>query len=436
MILKAKERGDGRQLGFYLLKTDTNEHVQVHDLRGFVADDLPSALHEIDLISRGTKAQKYLFSMSLNPPQDQYVRTETFEAAIEAIETKLGLTGQPRVIVFHEKDGRRHAHAVWSRIDAAKMRAINLAHYKLKLRDVARELFLENGWQMPRGFVNSKERDPLNYTLAEWQQAKRAGVDPKALKALFQECWAASDSGKAFASALKSRGYTLARGDRRGVVAVDYRGEVYGVARCVGVKVKAIRARIDEGALPSVEEAKAEHVSRMTAMVQVHVSEIEGRQKEQTASLAQRLHDIRMRQRQARDDLRKVQEARQAAETKERSELFRRGVRGLWDRLTGKHSTIRRQNERETTLGWQRDQAETDALIFRQRDERQLMHGQIRQVRQTHAEQVVELHRDIAGFRQSEPREPSALKEIFQRREANHERPRRRKRNRGPEFER
>jgi hypothetical protein len=29
------------------------------------------------------------------------------------------LNGQPRVIVFHEKNGRRHAHCVWSRISTS-----------------------------------------------------------------------------------------------------------------------------------------------------------------------------------------------------------------------------------------------------------------------------------------------------------------------------
>lgn len=122
---------------------------------------------------------------------------DAFEAAIDRIEERLGLAGQPRAIVFHEKDGRRHAHAVWSRIDAGAMKAINLPFYKSRLRDVARELYLEHGWQLPRGLVNSQERDLANFTLEEWQQAKRVGHDPKALKQLFQECWASADSGKA-----------------------------------------------------------------------------------------------------------------------------------------------------------------------------------------------------------------------------------------------
>lgn len=77
------------------------------------------------------------------------------------------------MIVFHEKEGRRHAHAVWSRIDPETMTAKPLPFFKTKLREISKQLYLENGWQMPRGFVDSQRRDPRNFTLAEWQQAKR-----------------------------------------------------------------------------------------------------------------------------------------------------------------------------------------------------------------------------------------------------------------------
>lgn len=414
MILKAKERGDGRQLGLYLLR-DTNEHVEVHELRGFVSDDLPSALQEIDAISRGTRAKNSFFSMSLNPPPNEHVSVDVFEAAIETIEQKLGLDGQPRAIVFHEKDGRRHAHAVWSRIDTEKMKAINLSHYKVKLRDVSREIILEQGWQMLPGLVNSKERDPANFTREEWEQAKRTGHDPKALKRMFQECWAASDSRKAFASALQARGYTLARGDRRGHVAVDYRGEVYAIARYASVKTKQVRGRLgDEKDLPSVEQAKSAIASRMTDMLKRHVADIEAQYKTQSASLAFRRNEVVQRQRDERAKLKQSQEERVAREDAERAGRLRHGFRGLWDRLTGKYAKVRRQNEVETLQSQQRDRIEKERLIQRQLDERRTPHQQIKWERQAHAKQVEGLHRDIASYIQMGKELPN-LREDFQR---------------------
>ena len=137
MILKASQRGGSRQLAVHLLKTEENEHVEVHEVRGFISQDLKSALHEAYAVSRGTRCTQFLFSVSLSPPETESVPVPVFEAAIEAIEQKTGLSGQPRAIVFHEKEGRRHAHCVWSRIDSEAMKAINLPFFKLKLRDIS-----------------------------------------------------------------------------------------------------------------------------------------------------------------------------------------------------------------------------------------------------------------------------------------------------------
>lgn len=436
MILKGSQRGGGRQLAIHLLNAGENEHVHVHELRGFTSDDLEGAFKEAYAVSRGTRCRQFLFSLSLNPPPDAKVSTQEFQAAIEAAEGRLGLSGQPRAIVFHEKDGRRHSHAVWSRINTDKMRAVNMDFFKRKLCGLSRELYLEHGWHMPPGFVNSKERDPANYALAEWQQAKRAGHDPKALKGMFQELWASSDSGKAFTAALKSRGYILAKGDRRGHVAVDYKGEVYAVARYTGQKTKDVRARLgDENALPSVEEAKAEHASRMTDMLRRHIRETEEKRKRETEKLALRRKEIIQRQRSQRDQLNKTQETRLATETRERTQRFSRGFRGLWDRITGKHAKIKKQNEQEALLALQRDKLERDKLIFRQIEERQFLHRQIKQARNTHAEQVKELHRDIAGFERGPVKNPPDLKRDFREAQGPQERGLRRGEDRGREPE-
>ena len=167
MILKGSQRSGGRQLAAHLLKTEDNEHVEVHELRGFMSDDLPSAFNEIHAVSKGTRAKQPFFSLSLSPPPQERVPIEVFETAIEQIEQKLGLDDQPRAIVFHEKEGRRHAHVVWSRIDTDEMKAINLPFYKMKLKDVSRELYLEYGWKIPPGIIDREDRNPLNFSREE-----------------------------------------------------------------------------------------------------------------------------------------------------------------------------------------------------------------------------------------------------------------------------
>ena len=190
MILEGNERGYGAELARHLMNAWDNEHVTLHSIEGFVADDLAGAFAEAEAISAATQCQNYLYSLSLNPPKGASVPVEQFEKVIAEVEAALGLTGQPKAIVFHEKLGRRHAHCVWSRIDAAKMKAINLPNTKRKLMAISHDLYIEHGWTMPDGFKDWRKRDPLNYSRAEAGQAKRTGQDPAVLKAMFARCWA------------------------------------------------------------------------------------------------------------------------------------------------------------------------------------------------------------------------------------------------------
>lgn len=222
MILKGSQRGNAAKLARHLMNIRDNEHVELHELRGFVSDEkLLDALLEAQAVAKGTRYQQHLFSLSLNPPEGERVDVASFEAAIEMVEQRLGLDGHPRAIVFHEKEGRRHAHAVWSRIDSETMTAKNLPFFKRRLMEVSKELYLQHGWDMPKGMVDQALRNPLNFTRAEWQQAKRAMADPRLVKAMFKQAWQSSDNAETLKAALEEKGFFLARGDRRGVVALD-----------------------------------------------------------------------------------------------------------------------------------------------------------------------------------------------------------------------
>jgi len=234
MILYASQRANAAELAKHLLNTKENDHVTVHEIRGFVSDDLAEALREAHAISRGTRCRQFLFSVSLNPPECADVPIEDFEAAIEEIERKLSLIGQPRIIVFHEKKGRRHCHVVWSRIDAAKLVAINMAHFKRKLMEVAHGLFLRHGWKLPKGMQKHEKRSPWHLTREEYRQAVRLAEDPQTLKAMLKGAWEQSDTKETFLRALEERGFLLAKGDRRGYVVLDVTG---------GVHIKAIEEK-------------------------------------------------------------------------------------------------------------------------------------------------------------------------------------------------
>lgn len=227
MIIIASQRGGAARLAAHLLNDRENDHVELYEVSGFMAETLPDALQEVRAQSMGTRCNQYLFSVSLNPPEVEKVGTDVFERTIDRIGERLNLQDQPRVIVFHEKAGRRHAHCVWSRIDTREMKAVNLPFYKSRLMEISREIHLEQGWKLPAGLIERSQRNPLNFTRAQWEQAKRLDDDPRLIKAALQNCWSGSDNKQAFQNALEQHGYYLAKGDQRGFVAVDWRGEVF-----------------------------------------------------------------------------------------------------------------------------------------------------------------------------------------------------------------
>lgn len=366
MIFVGNVRGNGQNLARHLMSSE-NEHVTVHEVSGFVGDDLSGAFKEAEATARGTRCQKYLYSLSLNPPVTENVQTEVFLEAIARVEDRLGLVGQPRAVVFHEKDDRRHCHVVWSRIDSGEMKAIPVSFPKLKLMELSKELYLEHGWDMPEGFLRPRFRDPKNFTLAEWQQAKRIGEDARELKAIFQSCWRQSDDTKSLANSLQQHGLVLAKGERRSFVATDINGEVYAIAKWCGVKTKEVRARLgDTEKLPTIAEAQRQIADKVLPAVQrleqreaAKLNQLTGQQEKLLWKLADKHAD-------ERKALSVRQEARTIKELAMRQERFNTGLRGLFDRITGAYSKLKRQNELETFEAFKRDQKERDALIFRQ----------------------------------------------------------------------
>lgn len=369
---------------------------------------------EADAISRGTRCKNFLFSLSLNPPEKESVSIEIFEAAVEMAEQRLGLDGHPRAIVFHEKEGRRHAHAVWSRIDAETMTARNLPFYKQRLTELSRELYLEHSWEMPRGLLDRALRNPLNFSREEWQQAKRAQIDPRLLKAGFQDAWKRSDNAEALQAALQEKGYFLARGDRRGVVALDWRGEAYALSRYCGVKTKEVAARLADAAnLPSVTERQLWIAQRMEGKLASWAREEAARHEKQALAVKFQREQLVQRQRGQRRELDWMQHQRQDSEARERAARVPKGIRGLWGWVTGQNHKIRLQNELDAQRAQDRDRNEREAMIQKQLAERRVLQGRIKVARAQQHEAMQEITRDVAHYArlgQDAPDKPPASK--------------------------
>ena len=443
MILLGGQRGGGADLARHLMK-DENERVVVHEIRGFVSGDLEGAFQESYAISRGTRCKQHLYSLSLNPPKEADPTPGLLVDAVNRAEKRLGLSGQPRAIVFHEKRGmdgqvRRHAHAVWCRIDTERMRAVQMSYDRPKLQSLGRELYIEHGWTMPRGFARSKETNPRNYSLAEWQQAKRTKKHPGELKGMFQDCWAISDSQTSFASALKEHGYVLALGDRRGVVAVDHQGEAYSIRQYVGIPPKRVCERIaDMDTLP--DRANAHHEA--AKIVTDRLQELQAAESRAAMVNLRRLaKERRRRQLAQRDYARRMQEQQKTRQHKEEQQMQARiktGWRGLIERITGKRSRILSENRAAAEAARQRDIAERAALAALQRSARQDILTRAKTEKAARRAALRELGEDVRRIETPKPPPPDPAREkdraaYVKKQRPRAERPRRRSRSRnGP----
>ena len=360
MILEGNARAHGQELARHLMNARDNDHVTLHTLDGFMAHDLAGAFEETEAISQATQCEKYLFSLSLNPPPGASVSVEQFEAVIAKAERDLGLADQPKAVVFHEKNGRRHAHVVWSRIDTDRMKAIQLPHFKRKLMAISRAQYIKHGWDIPAGFQDAERRDPDRFTNAEAGQAKRAERPVAELKAMFRGCWEGSDSQNSFAAALAARGFALARGDRRGIVAVDGTGSVWSLSRWSGVKTRDLKRKVSEpDRLPDVAQA--------TLLAQGFDPYEAPKKSAADKDRERRLVEMVKRQRQERTALLAAQKKREADRLKETP----KGLRAAFLKMTGRYQAFVDRCAQETVRAKAADQAARQSLIDRHLAERQ-----------------------------------------------------------------
>lgn len=323
MILKGSQRGHGDDLATHLMNALDNERVEIAEIYGAVADDLHGAFAEFAAVASGTRATKYLYSLSINPSAP-LTREQYFEA-IAAIEDRLGLTGQPRAIVFHvkpDKHGvpREHCHVVWSRIDIEKMRAIHMAHDHRRLCDLSCELAHKYGLDLPPGLKawekkQAFKKDRLEPTLAENAYTEKTGIDPEQRREDITATYEQSDSAAAFRAALEQKGYMLARGDRRGFVVVDKFGQVHSLSRYVkghtAKQIKAKLAPLTPEQLPTADQAKEQMRQRSQAAKDAETDRL---REQRRAALEKRFAENQVRRRAELAGVEQALLVRQASE--------------------------------------------------------------------------------------------------------------------------
>ena len=294
MVIKGGARAEADKLAAHLLRVDTNERIDVRELLGVCAPDLTAALLEMEAIASAARSRRPFYHASINTAPGELMNDAQKARTIDRLEQELGLTGQPRVVVEHVKEGREHLHVAWSRIDGETLCAIPDSHNFRRHEIVARELEREFAHARVQGAHHEREgveRPDRRALHAEMMQAERSAMTPEQAKEQLRGLWRSADNGQAFAAALERAGWILAQGDRRGFVALDPAGEVRAVNKDItglsAAKVRERLADLDADRLPSVDEARGR--IREREPVQVPALEVRQAGAEQAPQTSQQL---------------------------------------------------------------------------------------------------------------------------------------------------
>lgn len=240
MILKGTaidNRTQAVNLAKHLLKANDNEVCEVVDIDGHARpDDLRAALEDMYDMVGLTNGKTGLFMVSINPEAAEVMQEGDYERSIKRLEETFKLEGLPKAVVRHYKEGREHYHVVWqtTNTDSQKIQA-ELYRYKVKCKNVARELELEFGHKQV-----SNEKSGNAYDEKERAQAKTSSrvLKPDDRKKLVQELYGKAKDSAQFEQSIRDEGYKLAKG-KVGYCLVDAEsGQVYNLEKELGKKVK------------------------------------------------------------------------------------------------------------------------------------------------------------------------------------------------------
>ena len=185
---------------------------------------------------------------------------------------------------------------------------------------------------------------------------------------------------------MKHNALYLARGDKRGFVVVDPSGEALSLTRYTGLKSKDLKARLgDPEKLPTMHQARSMLRDKMMTAVPPKLGNaMRDRHRQELRPLLDEHRRMKEAHRQQRQTLDGNQTRRTRQEEQARAQRLRKGVMGLWDRLSGKRGKVSEWNAREMQAGKARDRAERQTLIETQMQERGELQGRFMKLRDDH----------------------------------------------------
>lgn len=268
MVIRGRTRGNGSQLGSYLLTMAENEDIKILEVDGMenaTEVQLRQTLFSMSITSELTKGDKGLYHAQINPAYGDDKDMDWTKAA-DMLGKELGLENQRRVIVLHEKKGRTHAHVAWERYDHEKGILVSDSFSRLA-QDRARK-------EMEIVFEHKRTPD-------------RNPHRPE-MKEHLSKLWDEAKTGKDFVKEADKAGYTVANGlQRRPFMVIDEHGRSFDLVRQLkDARTKDVREKLKGEKLLSEKDAlvkaKARKSEKSFDNIQERASDKIDQQQEQT----------------------------------------------------------------------------------------------------------------------------------------------------------
>lgn len=237
MVIRGKSRGNGRQLGNYLLARRDNDQVpEILEMSGFADKDpiaaLMNAERDLSLVSQSGKP----FYQGILNPRKHEAAVMTDDEWIQAVniqEKWLKYEGLPRLIVKHVKDGREHVHVTWLRYD----------HVSSRLRPDSYNYYKQNSARAEIEATFNHKRTP----------ARRDKNREPDHKQRLTELWLQAGDAAGFVALAQSAGYEIGKGlDSRPYRVITPEGKSLNLVRMLdGIQTKDVRTRFERYRLPN-----------------------------------------------------------------------------------------------------------------------------------------------------------------------------------------
>lgn len=198
---------------------------------------------------------------------------------------------------------------------------------------------------------------------------------------------------------MADKGLYLAKGDRRAYVALDIAGNFYSLSKWSGVKTKDVKARLAKaGDIKPVSEIAEWLRTRKSQQVRDYIAQVKDKHAHEMQPLFAERGDMVAAQRHERDHLKRKQEERWLQETCIRQDRLNKGLRGLFDRLTGARGKMINRNEKEALACLHRDQEQRERLILAQTTERRELQTRGTALRERHKSESRHLAITVAAY--------------------------------------